>query len=172
MKNLVKFSLILVVVFGLASTTFGQSSSANGVSAATIVTPINLTHDGGVSLDFGDIAVGTTETDIVVNAQTGDRSISGGGDAVFVGTNSSSDAFTVTGEDGEAFYITLPSSIQTVTDGTNTMDLKDFTSFPAVGSSPTISGSTPVKVGATLTVGATQAAGLYTGSYLVTVGYE
>ena len=78
--------------------------------------------------------------------------------------------FSVTGEGSQTYAITLPSSA-TLTSGGNTMTVDTFTHD--AGGSPTLSGgSDSFNVGATLQVGGSQAAGVYSGTYAVTVNYN
>lgn len=96
-----------------------------------------------------------------------------GGSVLLVaqGASATAAAFTFTGT-GTTYTITLPANdTVTLSDGSHTMALNDFTSSlsttgPLTGSSQTL------KVGATLTVGNAQAPGSYTGAFNVSVQYN
>lgn len=156
----------------LALAAFGSyaATSANNTANATVVTPIGIT--AGVTLEFGSIANSGTAGSVVVTAG-GVRSATNvqllGGGTVRAAT------FTVSGESGKTYAVTVPSSAVTLTGVTpaNTMSLGTFTYAAASGATPTVgaSGDT-VSVGGTLSVGATQAKDTYSGSFTVSVAYN
>ena len=79
-------------------------------------------------------------------------------------------SFDVTGEAGQAYFITLPSST-ILSSGANTMTVDTFNHD--AGATPTlVGGSDTFNVGATLNVGATQASGTYSGTFAVTANYN
>ena len=75
-------------------------------------------------------------------------------------SNVSAAAFEVTGEEGFAFSISLPESEYVLTNGTESMIIKDFTSSLAEGGNLS-GGSKTVRVGATLKVNPNQTPGVY-----------
>ena len=87
-----------------------------------------------------------------------------------LGGTPAASSFDVTGEPGQVYSITLPSSA-TLTSGANTMTVDTFTHDS--GATPSlVAGSDTFNVGATLNVGAAQAAGSYSGTFAVTVNYN
>ena len=132
---------------------------------ATLLAPVSISSSG--DLDFGDmITTGTAGTVTVTPA--GARTCSAEVDCL--GGFPAAAAFDVTGEGGNTYSITLPSSA-TLTSGGDTMTIDTFTDD--AGATPTLSGgSDTFNVGATLNVGATQAGGTYSGTFSVTVNYN
>jgi hypothetical protein len=173
MKSLIKISLVtLFVIAGTTAVKAQQSSTATAAASATIIEPIviNKTSD----LNFGSLGVSTTTAGTVVLAPGGGRTPSGG---VFLPTSGASGvsaaSFTVTGQSGFTYAITLPSAPVTITNGTQNMTVTNFTSTPATTGTLT-GGTQTLNVGATLNVDAAQAAGTYTTTtpFDVTVNYN
>lgn len=114
----------------------------------------------------GDVAFAGTAT---INPVTGTKSVTGG--VYDFGGISSPAMFNVRGDKDSTFAVTLPASV-TLTSGSNTMTLGNFTSSPSTVGVFDSSGRSTITVGATLQVGAGQAAGAYTGVFTVTVDYQ
>lgn len=137
-----------------------------------------ITNSGALS--FGAFVAGTGGS--IVVAPSGGRSRTGGVMLVPQGGIATAAQFSVTGDAGATFAITLPAdgTMVELTSGSNTMAVHGFSSSPAVQSLPPdrivrgtlTGGSQPLSVGATLTVGPAQTPGSYTGSFAVTVHYE
>src|ERR1700744_6365023 len=171
MKNITKVLAIAVIALGLSNSSFAQATTSASASA-TIITPITITKT--VDMNFGNIAVSATAGGTVVLAPGGSRSLTGTGLTLPATTGSVTAAtFTVSGQSGYGYAITLPSSC-TITDASShTMTINAFTSNPS--STGTLSsGTSKLTVGATLTVSAAQAAGSYTNAtgVPVTVNYN
>jgi hypothetical protein len=75
--------------------------------------------------------------------------------------------YTVAGETGKAYTVTFPTNA-TLLSGGNSMTVNNFTENSAA--SPTVPAT--FNVGGTLNVGANQPAGLYQGTYTITVNYQ
>lgn len=167
-----KFVVSMLIVAGL----FAATGSAFAISAnayATIVSAIAVSGGddsaSGDSLRFGSLVAGTGGTAVVSAASV--RSVTGGVSEVTSTVSAAS--FTVTGESGSTYSITLPATAQTLSldgDATKTMSVSDFTSASA-NNLTLVSGSDTFSVGATLTVGNAQAVGTYSGTFEVTVSY-
>ena len=176
--TILKFFTLSAAIFAFSNISFGQgnTATASGVNAgANIITPIGITKDAGTELQFGDLIATSTEYTVTIETD-GQRSYEG--DAAFFTTTGYSTAnFTVTGEAGAAFSITLPETVYLTGTGED-MPLTDFAS--SIGLISILSGtegsysagSKAFSVGATLTVGADQAAGEYIGTFAVTVTYQ
>ena len=177
--TILKFFTLSAAIFAFSTISFGQgnTATASGVNAgANIITPIGITNDG-TELQFGDLIATSTEYTVTIETD-GQRSYEG--DAAFFTTTGYSTAnFTVTGEAGAAFKITLPTDGTVSLTGTGAaMPLTAFAS--SIGLSSSLSGTAgsysagnkTFSVGATLTVGAYQTAGEYIGTFAVTVAYE
>ncbi len=156
-------------MLGFAAGAFAQAT-ANASASADVVTPITIAKVADIS--FGNVAVksdagGTVVMDTEgVTTKTGDVTL-----PATAGTVTAA-SFTVEGEAGYTYAITLPVSA-TITDAisSTTMELSDFQSSPS-GTGTLTAGTETLKVGATLTVGAGQTSGAYTGSFDVTVNYN
>lgn len=166
--------LVATIFFVSFSNQLFAQASADADAFATIVTPISITQTA--DLHFGNVAIqagGGTGT-VVLNAETDVRTP--GGDVTLPATSGTVNAasFDVAGTANYTYAITLPSTDHTITDGTNTMIVNGFTSFPATTGTLDGSGEQVLKVGATLNVGANQPAGTYQSGtpFTVTVNYN
>lgn len=156
----------------LAAASFATSASAAATATATataeVLSSLTLTADS--ALDFGLIAPNTGGT-VTVNANS---TVSQTGSLISTGTRAPA-GFTVTGSNGATVVLTLPSAPVSLTrsGGTETMSLGGFNSNPvgAFQLSPT-TGQANFNVGGTLTVGANQVAGVYNGTFNVSVEYQ
>ncbi|MHB8914704.1 MAG: DUF4402 domain-containing protein [Thiobacillus sp.] len=164
--------LALVSTFALGSVGFGVSSHAATTSAsgtATVIVDMGITKN--VDLRFGKFAAGTGGT--VVMTTAGVRSKCG--TVLFSALDAGGAAsFAVTGDSTATYAITLPSTAVTITHSTvttNTMSVGTFVSNPS-GTGTLTNGAQTLLVGGTLTVASAQAAGLYSGSFSVTVDYN
>ncbi|MCO5256874.1 MAG: DUF4402 domain-containing protein [Lentimicrobium sp.] len=166
-----KVTIILTGVILMAITSmnvFGQGSSATDDATATarIITPISLVNTQGLA--FGNIAASSNPGTVTITPE-GVRSHTGGVTPSIIGTYNNA-IYSATGEPNATYTITLPGSIS-ISDGTNTMSVNNFTSTPAAGTL-SAAGSQTINVGATVNVGASQPTGNYTGSYDVTIAYN
>src|SRR6185437_6225541 len=109
----------------------------------------------------GNVAVSATLAGTVaLNPTTGIRTAGGAGGVTLpasTGTVSAA-SFTVSGQGGYTYSISLPSSC-TISSSGNTMTVNDFTSNPATTGTLSAGGTQTLTVGATLNVSAAQAAG-------------
>lgn len=172
----------LIWVIGATALAMGQaawaqpgSASATAAGAATVVAPITLVKT--TDLAFGSIVRPSLGTNIVtVDATSGVRSVSGSGDAALASSLASSRAtYSVGGEGGAAFTITVPSSFTlTRTGGVETLPvtLSASAQSGALGGSTGAIGSTSFSVGGSLPLSSSTVAGDYTGVFNVTVGYN
>lgn len=168
MKQLkIKFLFLGITFFTV--NTINAQVNATATASATILTGISITKVQ--DMNFGRLNPGTgggtaTISTAGVVTPTGDVT-------KLAGVTPTAASFTVSGETGYTFTITLPSSDYTITDGSNTMIVNTFLSSPS--SSGTISGGgTTLSVGAKLTISAGQASGTYTNGtgFTVTVNYN
>lgn len=170
MKKEVKFLAFSLFILGpLAG--FAQAT-ASATATATIVTPISITKT--VDMNFGNVAVQTTPGGTVVLTPAGVRTATGGVTlpSTSIGTVTAA-SFDIAGQGVYTYSITLPSSALTITSGSNTMTVTNFTSTPS-GTGTLTAGAQTLKVGATLNVAAAQPAGLYVSgtAFDVTVNYN
>jgi hypothetical protein len=172
MKNITKVLAIAVIALGLSNSSFAQAT-ATAAASATIITPITIVKN--TDMNFGNVAVSATLAGTVVLDPAGARTTGGAGGVTLPATSGTVAAanFTVSGQSGYTYAITLPSSC-TITDASShTMIVNTFTSTPSA-TGVLASGSQTLTVGATLNVSAAQAAGVYTNAsgVPVTVNYN
>ena len=144
----------------------GDTATTQGEAVAEIVAPIAITHDGG-ALDFGVIAVDATAGSVTVSATTGLVTAETGGAASVVGSVTSADTFTVTG-DADRSYSIVTTGGTLAGPGTD----MTFTTTTNKASGTLTGGTDGFSVGGTLSVGASQAGGSYSGQYDATVTYN
>ncbi|HEY3371329.1 MAG TPA: DUF4402 domain-containing protein [Prolixibacteraceae bacterium] len=168
MKNLF---LIAIAVLGFSAISFGQVSE-NAPASATIVTPISIVKVD--DMNFGNVAIQGSNDGTVVLTPAGGRTADAGATLPAIKGTVSAASFTVSGQTGYTYAITLPSTL-TITSGLNYMIVDAFTSTPdATGTLDATLGTETISVGATLNVNAGQGAGVYTNTagFEVTVNYN
>ena len=174
-NHMKKVILTAVTIAAFVFTSFAADNVANKTltvqSKARIITPITLANTGSQALDFGVIARGTTGSSTILVGSVASPSITVTGDAIVLTSAPQTAAkFTVTGESAKTYAITIPSTTQTITDGTNILNITAFTcSNGAIG---TIGTGDVFYVGGTLTTTSTTVAGTYAGTFNVTVAYN
>lgn len=147
---------------------FSSVGIRGGDATAHIIQPIEINKVA--DLRFGNIAAGTAAGAVII-AASGDRSYTGDVRLIAAGDDSSPASFELTGYPDAAFTISLPMSIMIAT-GVHEMEVIGFES--SLGNSSILNslGEASLQVGATLNVEANQKAGLYQGSFEVTVAYN
>jgi hypothetical protein len=175
MKKLIVLFTAIILVTGFTTRVMAQATE-NTASGAVIVTPITITEVS--ALHFGVMAVLAATPGTCVLSTTGVRTATGGVNLSAqtpVATNAS---YTVAGQISTTYALTLPATI-TVTDGaSNTMTIGTLLArFNGAGADAVIStlsgtGTDNFTVGGTLTVLAAQPAGVYAGTFNVTVAYN
>jgi hypothetical protein len=137
-----------------------------GASAPSAAQTINSVS----GMSFGSFVAGTGGT--VTVTPGGARMQSGGVVTVGQGGTYTPASFNVSGTGGASYTITLPlnNTVSLSDASSNTMAVNSFASSPPTG---TLSGGgmQTIRIGATLTVGNNQPAGMYSGSFNVTVNY-
>lgn len=166
---------VFVLTIGAADNAGNKTVSVQG--KARIITPITLANTGSQALDFGVIARGTTDATIVVAAAASPTANVATGDAVVLSSATQTAAkFTVGGESGKSYVITIPSTVQTITSAGNHLDISNFTCSslvaPATTGTAVIGTNDVFYVGGTLTVPAAAVAATYAGTFSVTVNYN
>lgn len=156
-------SAVMLSVPALAAP--GNQSTADGAATAEVVAPLTLTHDAGATLNFGTFVPGTTGGTVTVTRAG--NGTAGGDVTLMPGSIEAADSFSVAGDAGRRFSIVTGAG--SVTSGSDSMA---FTTDARANHTLDASGAATFTVGGELTVGANQAAGVYTGSYSVTVTYN
>jgi hypothetical protein len=162
--------LATLVLAGWTTAAHAQES-ATATATATIVTPISITKN--TDMNFGNVAVQSTNGGTVVMTPASVRSATGGVTLPTTAGTVTAASFTVNGTAGYTYTITLPSSPLTITNAGNTMTVTNFTSSPS-GTGTLTGGTQTLNVGATLNVAAAQPAGVYISGtpFTVTVNYN
>ncbi len=173
MKNITTAIIIAVTTLGSASFSFAQSS-ATAAAGANIITPIAITKV--TDMNFGNVAVSASNGGTVILSTSSNRTTGGAGGTTLPATSGTVGAaeFSISGQPGYTFVITLPSSC-TITDGSgHTMTVNSFTSNPSSTGTLSSGGTQNLKVSATMLVAAAQPSGTYTNSsgVPVTVNYN
>ncbi len=163
-----KILLISIAIFAFTAGIFAQSATAT--ASAVIVGPISLNRVS--DMDFGNIAVTGTAGDVILTV-TGSR-LAPTGPALVAPANGTPAEFSVSGEGGREFSITLPDDGEVSLTGPGApMLVKDFNHSLTGTLEIPASGTINFRVGATLTVAYDQAAGSYSSSpFTVTVNYN
>ena len=161
------FALILLA----AGATANAQSSATATATATIVTPITITKTA--DMNFGNVAVQTGTGGTVVMSPAGVRSATSGVTLPGTAGTVSAASFTVNGQTGYTYAITLPASVTITGAASNVMQVTNFTSTPSLTGNLT-AGTETLNVGATLNVDPGQTPGLYVSAtpFTVTVNYN
>lgn len=146
---------------------------------AQVTLPISITKSR--DMNFGTIAVSSGGGTVILSPSES-RTATGGVILISYTGPVSAAQFTVTGEPGYTYTITLPTTFEltTASAGTDqTMTVNDFNSTTfnnrAINNTGVLmDGTDTVSIGATLNVGATQTAGSYTNTtdFQVTVNYN
>jgi hypothetical protein len=170
---------LFVVATAFAVVAAGSASAQTSATQSTtttvkIVQPITLTKNA--DLAFGTMVKPNSGANTVTVSTGSDTpTLTGPGDAALAASTASRAAFTVGGEGGSAFSVTVPSSVtMTRTGGAQTLAV----TLTASSSSGTLSGSIGSSGSASFTVGgaftatAGTASGDYTGAFNTTVAYN
>jgi len=172
MKKVI-LTLVAIAAFVLTSTAADNvaNKTVSVQSKARIITPITLANTSAQALDFGIIARGAANSTIVVGSVASPSINVASGDAVVLTSAAQTAAkFTVGGEAGKTYAITIPSTAQSISDGTNSLSITGFSC--SNGTVGTIGTNDVFYVGGTLSVPLTAVASTYTGTFSVTVAYN
>lgn len=169
-----KILLFLFLSFALSFSTFAQvSSTVSGIDTrATIIAPLSIELTDGTKLNFGTITKNASEN--IVTVTPGNDRTASVANTLLISGPSSVPSFTIVGESDVNYTLTLPANgVVTLTGTGEPMPVSNFTSNIGVSGTKILTGGTQaLTVGATLTVAPAQVAGLYTGTFNVTVAYN
>lgn len=164
----------LMVLGGIGNV---QAADGTGTANATVVRPITITASSP-NLRFGSFSTSAAGQTVAI-ATDGTRTVTG---ALGVGTAQNAfgaASFTVGGEGALTYAITLPTTTNITTGSgaaAETMAVSSFVSNPngtgALSGSAGAAGTQTLLVGATITSVASQVAGIYSGTFTVTVAYN
>ncbi len=161
---------LLTVAVAIAATVpaYAQTSTPG---SAEVVEQYALTKNR--DLAFGAVLPPTAgSNEIVINEDSGARSVTGGGNARVIGASSSLASYTVDGVGGQNFDISVPATMTLTRFGgsetfTVTLVPSDLTGTLSGNSSG--AGTASFGVGGRFTVNTGAVIGLYQGTFLVTV---
>ncbi|MBC9929173.1 DUF4402 domain-containing protein [Chitinophaga qingshengii] len=169
-------SLIVIASAIFAGKAVAQTSATATANAfATVITPITLTKT--LDLNFGILAASATPGTLKITP-AGVRSTTGGVSTLPTTGTVTPALFSVAGEDGYSYAITLPLIPVVLNNTTHVgafMLATNFASSPSVITGGLLTGGTQaLNVGATLYVGANQTPGQYNSllPFPVTVNYN
>jgi hypothetical protein len=150
-------------------------ASATATGAATVIQPIALVKN--TDLAFGSLVRPSLGSNTVtIDPTSGARTISGTGDASLAANQTVSRAtYSVAGEGGSTFSVTVPSSFtMTRSGGSETLpvSLNATALAGALSGSIGSTGSANFSIGGSLPLSSTTVAGDYVGTFDVTVGYN
>ena len=165
----------LVALLGTSTVAMAQQDDATASASAsvTVVAAIGIiTNTAG--LNFGSVAASAGAAGTVDQTAAASSARTGTGVTLGSATAVSLAAFMVTGEGSAAYAITLSSGPETVThtNATDEMTITAFSSFPSGTGLLNAGGAQALYVGGTLNVAQSQLAGVYTGTFNVTVAYN
>jgi len=161
---------MLILFAGRSYADDAHSKSIATTSKARVISPISLLNVDAQGLDFGSIVIGTSDSKVKVTATASIVSNVASGDAVILtSTPQSAAKFTVSGESGKTYSITIPSNM-TISFGANSLDIDNFVC--SNGSGGTIGTDDVFYIGAELAVPAAAIPGSYQGTFNVTVAYN
>jgi hypothetical protein len=149
------------------------SGSTSGLAVARVFRPIEVTIS--TPLRFGKIVRPTTGAGSVsINGSTGQRTVTGTGSIGISSPTPTRAAYLITGEGGQAFSLSIPSTFQMTGSGSPlTVNLTPTASGAQTLSSTLGSlGTFSFGIGGSFSTAATTAAGAYEGTYTVTVQYN
>ena len=143
-------------------------ASASFTASVTIIQPIGITNTANMNFAYLDAQSGGA----VILSPDNTR-MSQGGVELTDGNTVSAATFEVTGQAGYTYSITLPNSDHVLTNGTDNIIIRDFTSSLQDEGS-LASGSQTLRVGASLDINPNQTPGNYTspGGFNISVNYN
>lgn len=165
-----KITLITAIaMIAITANSFGQET-ATGTSTTAVVAAISIAME--TDLAFGNVTENGSGGTITIPAESGAVATGGGGALPVAGTPVSAGSFTVTGEAGKVFDITLAGTTATLI-GVVVTNLIEVTGLETSAATGTIGQPTATfYVGGIITLAATQIVDTYTGTYDVTVQYQ
>lgn len=185
MKNLLTLILVTLTIGFTGNSNAQTLSSVNASAGARILVPMNLTEQN--SLNFGSSTKQSGVAGSVV-LSTGDasRDFNGGVSGSAIGDPASNAVFNVSGAYDSSYSITLPASITVVEPGSMAMTINELKiRFSGAAADVAINegnnsisktlngnGNDSFRLGGKLNIESDQVAGIYSGTYAVTVDYN
>jgi hypothetical protein len=158
--------IIAAAVSGMAITAGAKAADVTSEAGAKIVAPLQI--ENVTALYFGTIAPSLTQADGVLVAPDGSKEC--GPALSCLSDDHTAAAFQVSGADGQAYTIALPTETTIRNTDGDEMVIENFSGSKANGT--LASGQDDFTVGGYLNVAANQPEGDYTGTFVVTVEYQ
>jgi hypothetical protein len=165
-----------IALLGFAGAAAAQTSANTTASGSLgVVQPISIAKV--TDLSFGTVVrPGSGSGTVTVDASTGNRVLTGGVSAINGGpfTSITRAAFTVSGEGGYNFTVTIPASFNITRNGNQDPIQVNLTSTTGTGTLSNAFGTTgtaTVGVGGSVTLSNGTPSGAYTGAFTITVAY-
>ena len=174
MNRLMKIALCAAAASAVAAPALAQSSSTQSTSSSTrIIQPLTLAKN--TDLAFGSVVKPSSSTNTVgVDAASGARALSGGGDAALAPSSAGRATYAVSGEGGQTFSISTPATFDMLRQGgtdTITVNLAPSATSGTISGSLGSAGTASFGIGGSFAVAPSTASGAYTGSFDATVAY-
>jgi hypothetical protein len=166
---------IALICGALLASAGAQAATQTGTSRAVALRPITLVN--ATPLDFGSIVPGVTNGTVTINARTGVRTRTV---VTLVGSTFSRAQFVAAGTVGRVVTLTVNAPTIVLTSGVNTMAINTLRvsanggAVRTFGQNYTIpaTGVITYNVGGRLNVTANKPAGLYNGTFALTLNYQ
>lgn len=185
MKNLLTLILVTVTI-GFTGNSKAQTLSTVTASAgATIIVPMTLTEQNSLNFGSTNKKIGVAGS-VVLSTSDASRGFSGGVSGSLIGDPASNAIFNITGAYDSSYAITLPSSIIVREPGSMEMTINELKirfsgaaqdiaineGNNSVSKMLNASGNDSFRLGGKLNIGSEQLAGIYSGTYSITVDYN
>lgn len=152
------------------STSGQQLASLQSSGAVTVYRSLNITKTS--DLQFGIVSQAKTSGSVTIDPNTGARTITGGGFGYPTPAWTPA-VLTISGEGGQAFSVTVPSTIQLA--GPTNLNVQTTTNLsgtPVLSNSLGSAGSFTLKIGGAFPIANGSLIGTYSGAFTVTVNYN
>ena len=168
-----RIALITMALFVSAG---AQAATQNATTKVLALRPITLVS--ATALDFGSIVPGATAGTVTINSRNGARTRTV---VTLVGSTFSRAQFVATGTVGRVVTLTIsPATTINITSGPDTLAINTLRVSANGGVARTFgqnytipaSGTITYNMGGRLNVGANKPAGLYSGTFSVTLNYQ
>ena len=166
---------IALVCSALLLSAGAQAATQTAVTKVVALKPITLVNS--TALDFGSIVPGAANGTVTINSRTGARTRTV---VTLVGSTFSRAQFVATGTVGRVVTLTVNAPTINITSGANTMAVNTLRVSANGGAARTFgqnytipaSGTITYTMGGRLNVGANKPAGLYSGTFSLTLNYQ
>jgi hypothetical protein len=171
MAHHLKLAALAAAAVAVASPALAQSSASATVSSTgRLIAPISLTKDS--DLLFGTI-IKPSSGNATITIGTGADTVAVTGTGAGSAGTASRAKFTVGGEGGQAYAITVPASFTLSNSGNDvTVTLTSSATTGTLSGTLGSAGTQTFQVGGAFTIPSTQATGNYAGSFTVTTAYN